>query len=56
MDERTTLTEDEILTAGRIGEYRAELADPDTDDSDDADGTEAGDSDEGDSDTDDTEA
>jgi hypothetical protein len=54
MGETTTLTEDEILTAGRTDEYRAELADPDTDDSDDADSTDAGDSDEGDSDSDTT--
>ena len=54
MDERTTLTEDEILTAGRTNEYRAELADADTDDADDMDGTDAGDTDEGDSDSDTT--
>jgi hypothetical protein len=56
MDESTTLTEDEILTAGRSDEYRGELADTDTDDADDADGTDAGDSDEGDSDSDTTDA
>jgi hypothetical protein len=56
MAERTTLTEDEILTASTSDEYRAELADADTDDSDDMDGTDAGDSDEGDSDSDDTDA
>lgn len=56
MDERTTLTEDEILTAGRSDEYRAELADADTDDTDDTDGTDAGDTDEGDSDSDSTDA
>ena len=48
MDERTTLTDDEILSSGP-GEYRAELGDDaDMDDSDSTD------SDTGDSDADDT--
>lgn len=37
MDERTTLTDDEILTGGTTTEVRGEIADTDTDDMDTAD-------------------
>ena len=48
MDERTTLSDDEIRT-GKVDEYRAETADADMDDSDsDTDDTDA-DSDDSDS-------
>ena len=48
MDERTTLTDDEIRTAG-TDEYRAELSDADMDDTD-------ADTDDTDTDADDTDA
>ena len=42
MDERTTLSDEEIITVGREDEVRGELADADMDDTDsDADDTDA---------------